>query len=52
MSLSCIAVGALSKLQEQHEGVSVGRHGACAQGALLGQVIGEECLYQGGEARS
>jgi len=40
----------LGELQEQRERIAVGRHGACAQRALLGQVSGEERLHQRREA--
>ena len=45
-----LAVARLCEVEEQHEGVAVGRDGARAQRALLRQVFGEECLDQRGEA--
>jgi hypothetical protein len=44
-----LAQSGLSELEEQHKGISVGRNGLWAERPLLGQVVGEICLYQRGE---
>ena len=54
MSASVIVVGDLprrvcGKAEEQHEAHRGRRHRLRAQRALLGQVLGEEGLHEGGE---
>ena len=54
MSASAIAVGRLAqtglgKVEEQHEGITIGGNGLRAERPLLGQVLGKVGLHERGE---